>query len=461
MGRIDEDYATDGTVAGADKVIGTDAADGSTKNYTIDGIKGYMENNLTGASSTYTSLDGKTVTSVNGLTTSIAAATINTDATVTANDLLRGVDSADGVVKNYTVDSVKDYTLNALDVDNLVYTVYDNIVMNDTTSSSTTVLDYGVNVIVTSTGTDYACKLPQPVTGKKVTVVNKSLLPIKLYPSNIGGQINNYPIDAPATVPNDGKSYDFICIVNPLPGNWAWNPPNASLYDSGEITAVLTSDTGSGYRNPKVSAIDTNTVVIGDNPNNGFEVYSWGYDGRSLPNAIVEAGKYVAFRTNESWLSINRVLIQTNCTDDIEFRLNVGYSQIYYATANTGYSFSDGDIITNGVGSAGPATRSNITKRTISGVITNPLDTFQPSIGDPGTTYYEADIAMISPVIGKLESGPIGLPFDANYFGTVIPQGTETELHTSGYISLQIQPAAYTDYGTETFKYRFFIEYTV
>lgn len=461
MGRIDQDYSTDATITGTDKVIGTDAADGSTKNYTIDGIKGYMEGNLTGASDSYTSLDGKTVTSVNGLTTSIATATIATDATVTANDLLRGVDSADGVVKNYTVESIKDYTSANLDVDNLVYTVHDNIVMNNTTDSSTTVLDYGVNVIRTSTATNYACKLPQPVTGKKVTVVNKSLLPIKIFPSNIGGQINNYPIDSPATVPNDGRSYEFICTVNPLPGNWSWNPPNASLYDSGEITAVLTSDHTTGYRNPKVSAVDTNTVVVGNNPNNGFEVYSWGYNGRSLPNVINEAGKYVAFRTNESWLSINRILIQTNCVDNIEFRLNVGYSEIYYATANTGYGFSNGDIITNGVGSAGPANQSNITKRTISGSITNPSDTFQPNIGDPGTTYYEADIAMPAPVIGKLESGPIGLPFDANYFGTVIPQGTETEFHTSGYISLQIQPAAYTDYGTETFKYRFFIEYTV
>lgn len=339
--------------------------------------------------------------------------------------------------------------------------VFKNLSANSTSSSTTAVLEYGVNVFTIATSSNYAAKLPQPKTGRTTIIVNNSGATIKLYPSNIGGKINNYPVNIPASIPPNGISYEFVCIENPLPGNWSWNPPNASLYDSGEITAVLTSDQATGYKNPKVSAVDTNTVVIGNNPNNGFEVYSWGYDGRNLPNVINEAGRYVAFRTNESWSSINRILIQTNCTDDIQFRLNVGYSEIYYATANTGYSFSDGDIITNGVGLAGPANQSNITKRTISGAITNPADTFQPNIGDPGTTYYEADIAMISPVIGKLESGPIGLPFDANYFATVIPQGTETEFHTSGYISLQVQPAAYTDYGTETFKYRFFIEYTV
>ena len=68
MGRIDEDYATDGTVAGADKVIGTDAADGSTKNYTIDGIRGHV---LTGGlSGTFASPTSITV--VNGVVTAIS-----------------------------------------------------------------------------------------------------------------------------------------------------------------------------------------------------------------------------------------------------------------------------------------------------------------------------------------------------------------------------------------------------
>ena len=68
MGRIDQDYSTDGTVAGADKVIGTDAADGSTKNYTIDGIKGYA---LTGGvSGTFASPTSITV--VNGVVTAIS-----------------------------------------------------------------------------------------------------------------------------------------------------------------------------------------------------------------------------------------------------------------------------------------------------------------------------------------------------------------------------------------------------
>ena len=118
--------------------------------------------------------------------------------------------------------------------------------MDNTTDSTTTVLDYGVNVIRTSTASDYACKLPQPVTGKKVTVVNKSSMGIKLFPSNVGGQINNYPIDAPAIVPNDGKSYDFICTENPLPGEWVWDAPATGQIEFPIITFNHTNGVSSG-----------------------------------------------------------------------------------------------------------------------------------------------------------------------------------------------------------------------
>lgn len=68
MGRIDQDYATDATITGTDKVIGTDAADGSTKNYTIDGIKDYtLTNGVTGTFAGPTS-----ITVVDGIITAIS-----------------------------------------------------------------------------------------------------------------------------------------------------------------------------------------------------------------------------------------------------------------------------------------------------------------------------------------------------------------------------------------------------
>ena len=85
---------------------------------------------------------------------------------------------------------------------------------------TTLVLNYGVNLITTTTSTNYACKLPQPVTGKTVLIINSSIYPLYVFPSNIGGKINNLAIDAPFIVPADGNTYQIVCTKNPLPGGW-------------------------------------------------------------------------------------------------------------------------------------------------------------------------------------------------------------------------------------------------
>jgi len=67
MGKID-DYSADATITGTDKVIGTDVADGSTKNFTIDGIKTFTLTD--GVSGTFASPTSITV--VNGIITAIS-----------------------------------------------------------------------------------------------------------------------------------------------------------------------------------------------------------------------------------------------------------------------------------------------------------------------------------------------------------------------------------------------------
>jgi|GEM_PF-3203272 len=470
MGRIDQDYATDATITGTDKVIGTDAADGSTKNFTIDGIKGYMEGNLTGASNSYTSLDGKTVTSTNGLTTSITSASIPTDATVTANDLLRGVDSADATVKNYTVDSVKDYTLNALDVDNLVYTVYDNIVMNNTTSSSTTVLDYGVNVIRTSTTTDLACKLPQPVTGKRVTVVNKSSMAIKLFPSNVGGQINNYPIDTPAIVPNDGVSYDFVCTENPLPGEWTWDAPATAQYDFGNMSVALDSTTPYTFGVTVGFAGTSNVIASGE----GSQTYTVSNGVNQSPAfASLTSGTnyaFAQFKPLNKWNGMTKIKVYTNVIDQTGSGYNNPVVRIIMGSGIDYYDQSTGDYITNGGRTGLEEVFYYSLNKVISGTPSGTY--FSSNIGDPGTAYGEKSFNsgvnnygyITSDAEGNAQtslgdgapvsvtypfsdgSAYVGLPVDEIYTGIIYPY---------------IQPfgSSKPPYGADTFKFKVVIEY--
>jgi hypothetical protein len=121
---------------------------------------------------------------------------------ITGNELKSLVD--------YTNDQVSTRPVNA------------GLVANSTFSDTTLILAYDINVIATASNGNYACKLPQPVTGKTVKLINKADRVVLVYPSNVGGQIGNNLIDQPVQIPNDGKVYEFICVLNPDPGKWAF-----------------------------------------------------------------------------------------------------------------------------------------------------------------------------------------------------------------------------------------------
>ena len=146
-----------------------------------------------------------------------------------------------------------------------IYTVNAGLSANTTTTATTSVMTYGVNVFTGVTSTNFATKLPQPVTGKSVKVMNNGSNFLYIYPSNIGGKINNLPINTPAIIPADGNLYEFICIENPLPGAWTFSPPATSQYDSGEITVSLSAGTADGF-NPWVTAINSTKYTVTEAP---------------------------------------------------------------------------------------------------------------------------------------------------------------------------------------------------
>ena len=82
-------------------------------------------------------------------------------------------------------------------------TVLDDLVLNNTNETTTSVAIYGINVITTSTNTDRACKLPVATTGRSTTFINNSSLPVLVFPSALGGSINN-TVNGVATIPADG-----------------------------------------------------------------------------------------------------------------------------------------------------------------------------------------------------------------------------------------------------------------
>lgn len=290
--------------------------------------------------------------------------------------------------------------------------VFDGLVANDTTLADTTlVLEYGVNIIVTSTLTDYACRLPIPVTGKRVIVVNRSSMPVTLFPSMAGGQINNYPIDAPATIPPDGNAYDFICIENPLPGAWIWSAPATAQIDSGEI--VVSHTTGSPTNATGYSTATLTYAGVGSGVSGGNLTLSGNFTNILFPATVVRVKCYTNIESTDvgSFIpeGISVQLITAFLDSPSSSSLSTQFNQPLYGIPQ----FPPPDVLFAPIGT-----------------LNSPAE-----IGDTETMYTIFDYVFdgITDQIGT------GGPFSSYFytFGMIIPATA----------------------ATKTYKFRFFIEY--
>ena len=88
-------------------------------------------------------------------------------------------------------------------------------------ATTTTYMQYAINVVSEASASNYASRLPNPPTeGKSCTIINTSGYPIVIFPSMVGGSINDV-VDGSATIPSDNTPYVFTCYENPAPGSWS------------------------------------------------------------------------------------------------------------------------------------------------------------------------------------------------------------------------------------------------
>jgi hypothetical protein len=322
--------------------------------------------------------------------------------------------------------------------------VYPDLVANDTTMADTTlVLEYGVNIVVTSTSTNFACRLPIPVTGKRVVVVNRSLMTISLFPSMVGGQINNYPIDTPAVIPPDGNAYDFICIENPLPGAWIWSAPAINQWDSGEIAATTTSSAftvniaASGPTFAAERSGSASSTGLAYNGLNQPLVFPSG-----TPAVLPNINWYVGVRPSIAWNAIIKIKVYTNIVydpisgDAPAAAIFENSCTNWYAVGTTTPNLNGSAQGPGGAGSFGPnftALQNTVVGTGTPGVTAN--------IGDPGTAWGE--ITGTWSQWGLSAVGDVLINTDATY-----------DYWFTRAISLYLKPQV-----VGAVKFRFFIEY--
>jgi hypothetical protein len=354
----------------------------------------------------------------------------------------------------------------SINISDAKYTVNTALSASVTSSATTSVCSYGVNVFEYVTPTNRATKLPQPVTGKSVRIMNNSTSLLYVYPSNVGGQINNYPVDVPAILPPDGNLYEFICIENPLPGAWTFSAPATAQYDSGEIEVSVTAETVEGF-NPVVRAYSATQYNTGSFAGTNFAV-----DGKNLPPVITKSG-IIAFRPNAPWKGISKIKVYTNLigtwVEDTQVR-------IYSSGAYSYYSPFDGSFLNGTLGGAGITLFDFTLDKTVPGTaVTGSTSRTSANIGDAGTRWMEkvafedsnSDVNLGNnsegTLIGNLDLGNAPYPYmdTTDDSDNEILTGDTVNKYYSSYISFQILPvSSIGNYGTlPDFKFRFIIEY--
>lgn len=361
----------------------------------------------------------------------------------------------------------------SLNISDTKYTVNAALSASTTSSATTSVCSYSVNVFEYVTTDDRATKLPQPVTGKSVRIVNNSTSLLYVYPSNVGGKINNYPVDTPAVLPPDGNLYEFICIENPLPGEWTWSEPATGQYDSGEITMSITS-IGIGS-NPVVTALDSSIYGRISSFFNG----TVSYNGKNKPARQVSPSFIINgsnpynlalfFRPETPWKGITKIKMYTNLIPVIVDEEEISYGELrlmgsgYY----TNYVVSTGEEASGGENNTNELFRTSLRNKIAGTPVTGSTQYTSANIGDPGTIWMEkvanADSFSNVSIGSNIEGTFIGNKSIETkiYSGSDVNlQGEMIEKYYSSYISFQFIPLPFVNYGTiPDFKFRFIIEY--
>jgi hypothetical protein len=234
---------------------------------------------------------------------------------------------------------------------------------------------------------------------------------ISVHPSNVGGKINNLPVDTPLVVPNDGKAYEFICTENPLPGGWnVVSPPATGQYNGVEITISHTNGVVTnnfGYSDATL----TPTAGAGLDINQNITL-AGNWLTENQPTSMVKLKSYTNILQTDLASEFSPDAIATTVLTAFKTASNVvTYGQRIDAVFSGGLGYT---------GSFAPT-----------GTLNTP-----PLPGDTDTMYYESSELLADGVYDQIGTG--GAFSRAYYtFGMFIPASA----------------------ATKTYKFQFFLEY--
>lgn len=332
------------------------------------------------------------------------------------------------------------------------------------------VAQYGIITLGNVSVGNTSIRLPQPVTGRRLVLINSGNSIIMVFPSNAGGTINGLEPSQPLILPNDSQPYEFVCVKNPNPGAWVISAPATAQYDSGEIT-IPSITPSTGFNN--INAVDTvNSNLVSGIGTSSF----WVYDGVNKPQIITSQlmgssgfQTYYALNPLPGWNAITKVKVYTNFgntphpvgANPIEVRLAYAGMFNQYQIGSTRVE----DLVQWGVGAQGnPMSGTligagNFALTQSIGASSLPYGGTSANIGDPGTLFRELNFGY------AFMTNPLNTRVGTFYVGqrpNLDPLANQSILYDTYYtgafyVAVSLQNIS----GTVTnFKLRFFIEHT-
>lgn len=301
-----------------------------------------------------------------------------------------------------------------------VLEVNDNLVLEGTTNASTSQAIYGVNVITTATFSDKATRLPIPTTGRQTVFINNSLIPISVFPSVVGGEINGV-VNGVASVPNDGRAYTFYCTENPLPGAWNWTAPAIGQLTYQEITSNHVNGVADSFFNAGIGTPDDASVGLG-----------WG-------GGIITSGTW---NTNNfpAWL------------EKIKLYTNIKYSDFPTTSTQILGSWTQGyQRSLTGTTTGNKATFAFQGSQTFPGANVQEVlsGTIGDNVGDLGTLYMEFTLNLL-PILYRVMGNQC--------LTTPIPGNAGEICYSTGYYTFNINVPS--TMPTKLYKFQWFLEYS-
>ena len=270
--------------------------------------------------------------------------------------------------------------------------------------------------------------------------------------------------------------------------NWPI-PTSYGQYDSGVMSLSIDSGTGgSGFNPIVVAANQENYGVI-----KGYYSTSLFYNGKNLPAIQKTPGfvvggynpdqwSIIAFRPITPWFAIRKIKVYTNIIykediSDTQVRLQgmggYNYYNLNYDLDQDPTTSNVGEFVTNGPGTVGNILMELQLNNIVAGTAATPSSIYtSANIGDPGTIWGEkvafsdnySNVSLDSTtyklegtLIGNKSLGTVPYPYSGSWR---IPQNTPVEKFYTSYISFQMWPLSYTNYGNiPNLKFRFVIEY--